>query len=128
MRKLLFLIVFAGCLGASGVAMAQTPEPVVTDPPVEQPATLGGGALRHTADSTSFGSVAVYAGLAVLGITLAGIVRRRRATLVAGAAALAPTHGGQGNGRYWIKPALTRKRSPAAEDLSPVGPPVKSRA
>ena len=128
MRKLLFLIVFLGCLGASGNAMAQTPEPVVTDPPVEQPATLGGGALRHTADSTSFGSVAVYAGLSLLGFTLAGIVRRRRAALVAAPAPLAPAHGGQGSGKYWVKPALERRRSAAAKDLRPSGAPVRSRA
>lgn len=128
MRKLLFLIVLTGCLGASGIAMAQTPEPVVTGPPVEQPATLGGGALRHTADSTSFGSVAVYAGLAVLGLTLAGIVRRRRAMLVAGVAALAPTHRGQGSGKHWVKPALARRRSPAVKGPQPGGAPVRSRA
>lgn len=128
MRKLLFLIVFAGCLGAPGAAVAQATEPVVADPPVEQPATLGGGALRHTADSNSFGSVPVYAGLSLFGVTLAGIVRQRRASLQTAGTATAPAPVVQRSGRYWVKPALPRRRTPVATEPQPRRVPVRSRA
>ena len=79
-RKLVFIVAAVVCVAASAsMAAAQAPGPaVVADPPVERPQTVGGGALTQTAAPTLTGLVAVYAGLSLLGGTLATIVRQRR--------------------------------------------------